>query len=240
MSSIPPGPPPPPPPPPAGGVPPYAPPAASGTIPWENRQQWGFGAALVETAKLFITDPAEAWRRTPEKGEMVNPLLFAIIVSWVGAIFTSVWSSFVGMPWIRMLPANVRERFPMGGAGFGVVGQAIIAPILITIGLFLASAILHVCLMMVGGLAHSTAGFDGTFRALSYSAVADLANIVPFAGGLIAAIWKLVLVVMGFVALHKTTQGKAIGAVLIPLVLCCGCVAMSGVFIAMLAGAMRR
>src|SRR5262249_41159664 len=115
MSSIPPEPPPPPPPPPPPGAPPYAPPPSGGPIPWEERQRWGFGPALVETVKLFITDPAQAWRRTPEKGELVNPLLFAILVAWAGAILTSIWSTFVGVPWIRMLPHDLRERFPMAG-----------------------------------------------------------------------------------------------------------------------------
>jgi hypothetical protein len=36
-------------------------------------------------------------------------------------------------------------------------------------------------------------------------------------------VWALVLYVMGIERLHRTTQGKAIAAVLIPVVLCCGC-----------------
>jgi len=40
-------------------------------------------------------------------------------------------------------------------------------------------------------------------------------------------IWKLALVVIGAVALHKTTTGKAVVAVLIPLALCCICAAVA-------------
>jgi hypothetical protein len=35
---------------------------------------------------------------------------------------------------------------------------------------------------------------------------------------------------MGAVALHRTTQGKAIMGVLLPLILCCGCVALAIAF----------
>jgi hypothetical protein len=238
MSTVPPGPPPPPP-------PPIAPPPAGtpGAIPWEERQRYGFVPALVETVKLFVTAPAEAWRRTPGKGNILDPLLYALIVSWVGAIFSAIYGMFFTVPWLRMMPPAMRERLGGAAAGhaFGFVAQTVFAPIAIAIGLFLASAILHVCLMMVGGLSASTSGFDGTFRALSYSAVADLANAIPLVGGFVAAIWKIVLVVMGFVALHRTTQGKAIAAVLIPLVFCCGCAIVLSILIFGAAfGAMHR
>jgi hypothetical protein len=218
------------PPPPSGGMP--------DVIPWEQRARYGFAPALIETVKMFVTTPAEAWRRTPEKGEIVNPLLFALIVSWVGAIFSGIWMMFFGAPWLRLLRPELRDRLPMAGRG---IGQVIFAPIVITIGLFLASAILHLCLMAVGGLSSSTSGFDGTFRALAYSAVADLANVVPVAGGMVAAIWKIVLVVMGFVALHRTTQGKAITAVLIPVAVCCVCgILATTVFFGLLFGGLHR
>jgi hypothetical protein len=236
MSAMPPPPPPPPPPiepPPVGALP--------GVIPWEERARYGFLESLVETVKLFVTMPAEAWRRTPEKGNLLNPLLFAILVSWVGALFSAIYSMFFTVPWLRMLPAGMRERMPMTGHAAGFFVQGVFAPVFIAFGLFIGSAILHVCLMLVGGLASSTAGFDGTFRALSYSAVADLANAIPFFGGLVAAVWKIVLVVIGFTVLHKTTQGKAIAAVLIPVVLCCGCVMIAGtVIMGMIFGAMHR
>ena len=45
------------------------------------------------------------------------------------------------------------------------------------------------------------------------------------AGGLIGVVWGIVLQVIGLATLHKTSQGKAALAVLIPIVLCCVCVA---------------
>jgi hypothetical protein len=218
--------PPPPPPPPPPIAPPPGPPYGTPTvIPWEERERYGFLTALLETVKLFVTSPAEAWRRTPEKGSMVDPLLFSIFVSWIGAVFSAIWGLFFTVPWLRMMPAEMRDRLgpSLAGSAGMTVAQMILAPIFVVIALFIASALFHLCLMVVGGLSGSTAGFDGTFRTLAYSAVADLANVVPFVGGLIAFVWKIILVVMGFVALHKTTQGKAIAAVLIPLVVCCGC-----------------
>ena len=51
-----------------------------------------------------------------------------------------------------------------------------------------------------------------------------LIGVIPFVGGLAAVVWNLILVVLGVVRMHRTTQGKAIAGVLIPLLLCCVCI----------------
>ncbi len=227
MSSLPPDLPPPPPPPPSwptGGPPPPAGPAAG--LPWEMRPQVGFADALVDTVRLFATSPREAWSRTREKGDYGQPLFFAICVGWVGAAFNIVWSMMFGQVWLRFVPPDVRDMvtgFAARTVGWTVV-QIFVAPLGVLIGLFVGAAILHVCLAIVGGLSGSGAGFEGTVRVVGYSWVAQLAHIVPIFGGLIAMVWTLVLWVLGIERLHRTTQGRAVLAVVIPIALCCGCI----------------
>jgi len=232
MSSLPPDlPPPPPPPPPSGPPPGWTPPGPPAQavpavgLPWEMRPQVGFADGLVDTIRLFMTSPREAWSRTREKGDYGQPILFAICVGWVAAAFNTVWSMMFGQAWLRFLPPDAREMmrgFVASSVGW-TVAQILIAPILVVCGLFIGAAIMHLCVMIVGGLSNSNAGFEGTVRIVGYSWVAQLAQIVPLFGGLIAMVWALVLYVMGIERLHRTTQGKAIAAVLIPVVLCCGC-----------------
>jgi len=238
MSSLPPDVPPPPPPP-TGAPPPspYAPyvPAAAG-LPWEMRPQVGFADALVDTIRLLVTSPAEAWSRTREKGDLGQPLLFAVLVGWIGVAFNSVWSLIFGNMWLRflpMLPPEVRDQAALRGIGTGLgstLFALVLAPLFVIVGLFVSSAILHVCFMIVGALSGSTAGFEGTFRVVGYSSVSQLAQAIPVVGGLVAMIWNLVLVVMGAQRIHRTTQGKAIAGVLIPIVLCCGCAILAILF----------
>ncbi len=233
MSTLPPDLPPPPPPPPPSAPPPgwnapgpagYGAPAAS--LPWEMRPQVGFADALVDTIRLFVTNPREAWSRTRERGDYGQPILFAICVGWVGAAFNLVWGMMFGQAWLRFVPSDVRDMvrgFAAGSVGV-TVAQIVLAPIFVVCGLFIAAAIMHFCIMIVGGLSNSNAGFEGTVRVVGYSWVAQLAQIVPLVGGLIAMVWAFVLYVIGIERIHRTTQGKAIFALLIPIVLCCGCV----------------
>ena len=229
MSSVPPpgsGYPPPPSPPPQG-PPPMPPYGAGAGLAWETQ---AIGPeSFLDTAKMFITAPEQAWRLTRETGDYTRPLLFALIVAWVGAIFNAVWGSLFGAGMLRMLPAQY-QHFAMMGAGRGLIVNIILAPIFIVIGLFIGSAILHVSFMIVGALSGSKSQFEGTFRVVSYSSVAHIALVIPFVGGLVTAVWRIYLMMLGTQQLHKTTQGKALIGILLPSLLCCLCIAIGMVF----------
>ncbi|HYB53889.1 MAG TPA: YIP1 family protein [Thermoanaerobaculia bacterium] len=226
MSSLPPGAPPP--------APPATPPPPSqNPLPWEDRDRRGFLQALTDTMGLFISRPSEAWARARESGDMTSPLLFGLIVGWVSAVAQSVIARIAPVP--VMLPGRWGRSFERMHEyrGGGIAVTAIVAPIAILIALFIGAAILHVCCMLVGALNASTSGFEGTFRASAYAHVASLANVVPGIGPLVFCVWWIFLAVMGLQRMHKTTQGKALAAIFIPIVLCCGVVLL----VLMVAGA---
>lgn len=197
--------------------------------PWDQRQQLGFAQAFIENVKLFVINPTEAFARTRRTGDFVNPLIFAVLIGWIGAVFGQLWGLLFNASMTTMMPPEMREAMGqsmmMGGAGFVIT--LVVYPFLAVIGLFLLAGILHLCLMLVGGTAQSDAGFEGTFRTASYASVASLAYIVPAVGGLIYIVWAIVLWVIGLSTLHRTTQGKALFAVLIPIVLCCLCIVLA-------------
>ena len=89
------------------------------------------------------------------------------------------------------------------------------------IGTFIGAGILHVCLLITGGEKN---GFEATFRVVAYSSGATaLFQVLPFCGGIIGGIWALVAQIIGAREMHETTTGKAVVAVLLPLICCCGC-----------------
>lgn len=206
----------PPPPPP---VPPNVPPPGAGGLPWETQ---AIGPeSFFETAKLFITAPDQAWRLTRETGDYMRPLLFGVIVGWVGLVFNAVWSTMFGASFMRLLPAQYAEFSRFGGGS--LVGQVILGPLLVACGLFVGAAIFHVAFMIVGALASSKSQFEGTFRLVSYSSIAHIAYVVPVVGGLAALVWRVYLMVLGAQQLHKTTQSKALLGIVLPIALCCVC-----------------
>jgi hypothetical protein len=193
-------------------------PQAAAPIPWEDRKQLGAPAAFLETIKLFFFAPEEAWSRTKEKGDFGDPMLFGVLVSWIGMFASSLYNLMLPRPWLRFFPGEFRRRFPQFFAvhAGATACSIVIAPLLIVLGLFLGAAVLHVCLFLVGGLRDSTSGFEGTFRTVSYSSVSGLAYVVPFVGWLIALLWAFYLNVKGAVRMHRTTTGRAVFALVIP------------------------
>lgn len=194
--------------------------------PWERRDEVGVSQGFVEALKLFIVSPTEAFGQTRRRGDYASPLLFAIVVGWVGVLIAKIWETLFGMSILSTFPPEVREQLPflVGGSSFGLVLSLILAPIYIVVALFVWSALLHLCLVLVGGLKDSSAGFEGTFRVVSYTTVAQLGSLVPVLGSVITLIWSIILGVIGITSLHKSSQGQAIAALLIPLALCCLCV----------------
>jgi hypothetical protein len=201
-----------------------------GTLPWEQRPRLDPVHAFVETVKLFVTRPDEAWRMTPERGGFESPLLFGLIVSFLGAAVSFVYRWIFVSPWVRMFPGAMYRRWgwAMGRrpAGCAIVAWPFGAAFGILIGLFIVTAILHLFVLIVGAARGSASGFEGSFRVVSYSAISSLAQVIPIFGGLIAFVWWIVLAVKGVVRMHRTTPGRALAAVLVPMALVVGLVVL--------------
>lgn len=240
-----------PPPPPTPPAPP-APPAGSGPegprLPWEERDRLGFLDALIETVKLIATAPSDAFSRLRSDGDLIWPLVFGLIFSWIGQFLNQVWNLLFGGAMQSMMTGfgdmgDLDQYLTFGSTGaLQFALNVILWPIFFLIIIFVGGGIFHGCLMLVGATNESPTGFEGTLKVLCYSQIANLAAIVPLLGGLVATLISLVLLVIGFTQVHRTEQGKALIAVLIPVVLCCLCcivgiLAIGGGLAAMMAGA---
>ncbi len=204
--------------PPAPPAPPPIPPGAP-LIAWEDPTRPWFGA-LVETVQGFFTAPRRTFERVPVRGDVLRPLLFAILVGWIGQFFLSVWELTLVDPLRGMMPGN-QFGYDEVPRGYWVAVMAL-APLITAIGLVFTSAWSHVFLMLFGGARN---GFAATFRALCYVQVAALLLALPFCGGIFGAAFALALQIIGLSTVHRISLGKAAAAVLIPTFLCCACIA---------------
>ena len=228
----------------AGGPPP--PPAGDARLPWEERDRLGLIEALIQTVRLLITDPSNAFSRLRPDSDLTSPILFGLILSWAGVLLSQMWQLMFG----GLVGSMFEGIEGLGGAfappgAIGIIGTLVVWPIVFVVFLFISAGILHLCLMLVGATADSRSGFEGTLKVVSYSQVAGVASVVPLVGGFLFAIWALILEVIGSSMVHRTTVGRALAGVLIPILVCCVCVifaavsfgAMIAAFFASMAGA---
>jgi hypothetical protein len=204
-------------------------PATAGAgLPWEHREQLGLVKAWLDTVSLLITKPSEAFMMMRPEGGLIDPLLFGLIGGCAGGIVSILFQGlFQSMPGFAARNQAL-DYFGVGAWAFIII-YAVLLPVLVTIGLFLGSGILHLCLMMVGGANRS---FETTFRVACFTAgAANLFSMIPFCGGLIAVVYNVVLECIGLSRAHQTTTGKALLAIFLPMIVCCGVCVLLGVLL---------
>lgn len=214
-----------------------------GSTPWENRDRLGFVNAFVETTKQVLLSPGEFFRRMPSSGGVGAPLGYGVLTGStgliVGALYQLVFQSVVTTWAGRLGEGGPLERLlPMMGQGLGFAVQIFLGPLLVLVGLFVATAIVHVFLMLFGG---ARRGFETTFRVACYAEATALLQIVPLCGGLIAAVWWIVAAIIGLSEAHGTGKGAAAAAVLVPMLLvCCCCAGAAALMFGGIAGLASR
>lgn len=196
-------------------------------LPWETKGQ-SFGT-WMETAKMCMTQPTYAFSVMHQYGGLGSGMMYCGIGLALGVAGQMLWY----LPFLIVMAVVAGNQ---GGGdvaamvGMQVVMQFVSGAMTIVLGatviLLIWAAIGHVCLMIVGG---ARQGFETTFRIIGYAQGSTAwLNVIPLVGGLVAFVWLIVLLIIGYARGHEIDTGKAALAVFLPLIACC--VAVGGLF----------
>jgi hypothetical protein len=184
--------------------------------PWDDRENLGFFKALFDTWVQAILNPVKFFSKMPPEGGIGGPLLYGFIMGEIGLLVALVWQGMsVFVPSFLHYESMDYIAAPMAGMTF----LFFFSPILVIVGLFIAAAVLHLCLLLVGVAGR---GFETTFRVVCYASSTHLLMLLPFCGGMIGGIWNLVLQIIGLREAHETTTVRSVLAVFLPAIICCG------------------
>jgi hypothetical protein len=205
-------------------LPPDGGPAWTGT-PWERREQIGFFPALVETTQQVLMGPEAFFRGMAVAGGITAPLLYGVIIGYVGIVASTLYSlvfnmAFGGFGALARQGGAFERLAPFLEGGANLFVNLIFGPVFIAVGLFIWSGIVHVVLMVLGGAQRE---FEATFRVMSYSQAASILQIVPICGSVAAVVYSIILEIIGLSHAHGISKGKAAAAVLLPILLVCCC-----------------
>jgi hypothetical protein len=154
---------------------------------------------FIATVQAVVLRPVDFFRGILRQGDLINPLIFAVICYEVSAILGGL---------LRLVGIGATNQ----GVG-GFLATIIFAPIFAAIGLFIGAGILHLLVMLIVGSRSS--GFEATFRVVAYSGVTSLVSWIPYIGGLLS-LYGIYLGIVGIREVHNTTTGRAALVVLIP------------------------
>ena len=192
-------------------------------LPWERRDTLGFVNGFVQTVTMILSRPTEAFTVMRTEDGLGDPLLFGVIGGSIAAIIWTLLSALIHSLGFAAALSQQNSLDSMLGASVGgamLIVRLILTPIFIAVGMFIWAGLVHVFLMMAGG-ANKT--FETTFRALSFAyGATSLLAIIPCCGWMIAGVWGLIADCIGISRSHETDIGRAVIAVVLPVVICCG------------------
>jgi len=204
----------------AGGSLPTASDGERNGPPWENRENLTLIQASLETIKGVLFQPSAFFESMNRSGGLVKPLIFYVVFGSIGTILAVLYQVVFQL----VTTAAGLEQEPEFTAAFGIgytvvmLIYIVLIPIFVAIGIFIYAGITHLALMICGGANHS---FETTFRVLAYaSGSTALWQIVPFCGGMVAWVWGLVAGIFGLWKAHETSVGRAVLAILLPMIVC--------------------
>ncbi|GAB4177313.1 MAG: YIP1 family protein [Calditrichia bacterium] len=202
-------------------------------VPWEDRKKFTLINGFIETFKKSIFDPSSFFKAMPPKGDGFMPLLYAVVWVIIIQIVNLLLLKLFGFnPAAQIMDVFEQYQIPIDVNMIARLQlyQLFMLPIIEIISLVIFAGILHLFVMLVGA---NSNGFIATLRVVGYTQGVQAFSIIPVFGGFITAIYGIVLTVIGIKEVQNTSGGKATAAVLLPLIVCCGCLIFG---IAMLVG----
>ncbi|OQX91761.1 MAG: hypothetical protein B6D58_06425 [candidate division Zixibacteria bacterium 4484_95] len=196
--------------------------------PWEDKGKLGFLGSLFETWKKSVFEPTDFYRKMPVKGGIGNPLLYGLILAFIGFVFQMVYRQLFTQlfdpshwyPYFNDMFDRDFNAFEYQLKSISMLAGIMIFPFMAAAWFFIWSGITHLILTIFGWKKEE---YEASFRLIAYSEGPSFFLIVPLIGGLISIVWQLVLVVIGIKEVHRVSAGQALLVVFLPTILCCLC-----------------
>jgi hypothetical protein len=181
-------------------------------VPWEALGKYGLVPGFFQTILRVMRSPVRLFRSMPLGQGIGKPLVFYLLLAEVEILFQYLWN-MIGVTGV-MQPED--GLFGLGTLGIDSAMVLVFYPFFLTLGLFLGTAVIHVSLKLVRG---ATAGYEGTFKAVTYGSAPMILSILPLGGQIVGAIWALVTTLIAYKHVHRTTYPKVVVAILLPAAL---------------------
>lgn len=175
---------------------------------WESGE--GFISAFFRTIRDCLFSPARFFKKVGGGEGYWPPLIYGVIIGIIGFGGSLLWQWYLLSQWV---PFQRFSDLPYSSY-FTLLTVAL--PLAVAFFIIAGSIFAHLSVMIVGG---NTKGFQGTFRAVSYSFSGSLFGIIPIVGSTIGSIYILILAIIGIREGHGLSTGRAFLAVLLSVMI---------------------
>lgn len=206
------------------------------TLPvWENPAPQPFFTSVFESVKEILGTPVETFRAMPCTGGFGKPLKFYLLVSWLTSTVAILFQMAAALINPAMFAQEGLPGLPKYGMPLIFAVAIVLMPLILLVGIFISSGLMHGALMLVGG---AKKPFETTLRALCYAGGAtSVIQMVPLCGGWISSIAWLFYSAIALKEAHRTDLWRPIVAIALVFLLFCGVAFGTAFLVVMLAGA---
>jgi hypothetical protein len=181
-------------------------------FPWPPAEGESAVSAFGRTWQGSSLAPRSFFRAMPASGSLGAALLYYLPVGMAVAGASLFWSV------VRRTDAGTREAvLDRSGSvtGLSPLMDFLFAPAVLLLSLFVSAAITHLLLRLLGGASRD---LRFTTRVFAFSYSPQVLGIIPIVGPVAGFAWMVVVAVIGLKEGHRTSTGRAVAAVMIPVV----------------------
>ncbi|MEN8143482.1 MAG: YIP1 family protein [Gemmatimonadota bacterium] len=183
-------------------------------VAWEDAAE-RFPSNLVQTWLDCVTHPGDFFSRIDYSAGLGRPVLYYLIVSMLSAFFYMAWGSPGFDESFATAIGVSADQIDSTASSFKLL-YFFVTPFASLMALGIGALVYHLFALF---LAPQRRGLADTVRVLCYAGSPGVLSIIPWIGGMVGGIWSLVLLVIGIREAHRTTTGRSIAIVLLPLAL---------------------
>ncbi len=192
-------------------------------LPWDRREELGILRAYWETCMDVLFRPGPTFERIRPEAPMGSSLFFAMLCNLTAFLTTGLLYAVV-MAFFPFPETSQNENVSVGtirALSTGMfLGFTLLSPFLGVVATLFSSGVDHL-LLKLGGVERP---LEVTVRANALSQAPFLLGLIPVCSLYITPFWVVGLRVFAYRSLHRTSWGKAVlGALAVPLLICCGC-----------------
>jgi hypothetical protein len=177
-------------------------------VEWEN-PDWPSLRSFVTTLRRVLFAPKEFFANLPVTGGLGEPFGFALLVGTIGVLSSLLWQLILEGDLSETMPAVAFSKQIgnfINDPGV-IVGIFMLAPFLVALGLFFLSICLLWAVRLTGV---EQTSFESVFRVAAYSQAPAVCCLIPWGGAFIAAVWHLVVLILGIAKKFGSSVFKAL------------------------------
>lgn len=195
--------------------------ARAAVLPWDERESIGVWRAWWRTSVMMISAPGTTLQGAKPEGSLGGSVLFTLLSTLAGYGPTLLLYLLVFVP-LMFVGLSKSQGVPGLSGVFVGVGAVVYIVMLFAMqvaGVLVVGGIDQLMLQLLGA---NPKGYEVSVRANAVALGPALVGLVPFCGLYVFPIWCIVLRIFALMYFHQTTAGKAVLAVLLPIILICG------------------